>query len=64
MSRSRVGDMHTSLGLTGPTSSSGGGRFHEERDHDRGGPGEADQSAQLEGACNALRECDRARSQS
>ena len=36
MSRSRVGDMHTSLGLTGPTSSSGGGRSDEKGEHDRG----------------------------
>jgi hypothetical protein len=50
MSRSRVGDMPTSLALTGPTSSSGGGPFNKERDHDRGEPGEADQSAKLEGA--------------
>ena len=55
MSRSRVGDMHTSLGSTGPTSSSGGGRFNEEHDHVRGEPGEADQSAELESSCNALR---------
>jgi hypothetical protein len=42
--------------LTVPTSSSGGGRFNKERDHDRGEPGEADQSANLEGALNSLRE--------
>ena len=50
MSRSRVDDMHTSLGLTGPTSSSGGGRFNEERNHDRSEADEANQSAKLEGA--------------
>lgn len=39
MSRWRVSDMHTNLGLTVPTSSSGGGRLNKERDHDRGEPG-------------------------
>ena len=48
--------MHTSSGLTVPTSSSGGGRFNKEHDHDRGEPGEADQSSNLEDASNSLRE--------
>src|SRR6185503_11384539 len=46
-SRSRVATMHTSLALTGLTSSNGAGRFNEESDHDRSEPGEADQSTKL-----------------